>query len=83
MVLERGVVGGRDVPGHVAAEPERQRDEGPGEQADEAEARERAASSGGTEATSEQRDPLRESDVLDQVRPEEVVQRERPERREP
>ena len=41
VVLERRVVGSRDVPEQVAPEPEGQRDQGPRQEADDPEARER------------------------------------------
>ena len=80
-VLERGVVEPREVPDHVVREPERERDGGVGEQRDRARARDRRGERGRDPEHDEERRPLGEDDVLEQVHGEEVVHAERVDRR--
>jgi hypothetical protein len=72
-VLERGVVGGWDMPDVVGGEPECEGEGGAGDEPHDA----NAADSGGKrrrETEDEQcRRPLGEDDVLEEVRAEEVV----------
>ncbi len=63
-VLERGVVEPRQVPEHVVREPERERDGGVGERAEERRPRERRRERRREPEDDEQRSPLRENDVL-------------------
>jgi hypothetical protein len=80
VVLERRVVGGRDVPNNVPGDPDRQGDQRPGQRANHTEARGLSRERGRDGQHEEQRDPLGQRHVLHEVRGEEVVERERPER---
>ena len=79
-VPERRVVEGRHVPDPVNGQPDRQRDERMNERSYGAVTGEGSRQGGGDPDHGERGRPLRERDVLEEVRPEEVVQRQRRER---
>ena len=79
-VLERRVVEPRQVPEHVVREPERERDGGVGERADEGWSRERRGQCRRDPEDDEERRPLGQHDVLKEVDHEQVVHRDRLER---
>ena len=66
-VLERGVVDPRQVPDHVVREPERKRDRGVRQRAHDTGRAIVAASAGEMPEDDEERRPLRENDVLEEV----------------
>src|SRR5439155_1135901 len=72
-VAESRVIHDGDVPDGVGPEPERQRDERVGERPDRAQCRKGARHRRAQSEDGEARGPLRERDVLEQVRREQVV----------
>ncbi len=80
MVLERRVVGGRDMPDGVGGEPERKGDRRPGQKPNGPEAADLGGQRRWDPQDQEQRDPLGQRDVLHEVGREEVVVGERRER---
>ena len=79
---ERSVVGPRKVPGEVDGDPERQRDERVREDAPTGQAGERCRESRSEPGDAERGRPFREDHVLEQVHGEEVMERDRLDRRE-
>ena len=80
-VPQRRVVERRDVPDRVRGYPEREGDGGTGEQDDCARAAQPVGERRRDAEHEQERRPLREHDVLEEVRPDEVLARERVERR--
>jgi HlyD family secretion protein len=78
---ERRVVERRDVPERVRPDPERQRDEGLGQRSHAAWPGQPPGEHGRDPEHEQERRPLREHDVLQQVCPDEIRARERVERR--
>ncbi len=76
-VLERRVVDPREMPDHVVREPERERDRGMRERADRPRARDRGSESGRDREYDEQRRPLGQHDVLEEMHRQEEVHPER------
>jgi hypothetical protein len=72
-VFERGVIGRGEVPGEVRDEPETERDRRPGQNPGAGEPGEPHGEEGRDAEHQERRRPLREDDVLEQMRPEQVV----------
>jgi hypothetical protein len=75
-MAEGRVVERRDVPEPVRGEPERKRNERVRQERDDAHARQYCGHSGREREDGERGRPLGERDVLQEVRPEKVVQRE-------
>ena len=76
-VLERGVVEPRQVPEHVVREPDGERDERVDERTNDRRTSERRRERRREPEHDEERRPLRENDVLEQVDDEQVVHRKR------
>ena len=72
-VAEGGLVGSGDVPGHVRADPDGQSHHGPRQQANRATAGERCRRERPEAGNEQERDPLGEEHVLDEMSREEVA----------
>jgi hypothetical protein len=72
-VLEGGIVGGREVPGEVGEEPDGERDWGPGEETCSGQPGELRGEGRRDPEHEERRRPLRQDDVLEQMRRQQVV----------
>jgi hypothetical protein len=76
-MAERSVIGERQVPEEVDREPDRKRYGGPGGVPGERQARDRGGQERRDAENEKRRRPLGEDHVLQQVRRQEVVQRDR------